>query len=257
MALSLQQTHALQTQLTEHIRDPDRAPPPPGIEDRRLKIYRDLFYNNVEGFMRRGFPITRKLFNDQNWHAMVRDFMRRHRCATPYFPEITQEFVQYLQAERTVTPNEPPFLLELAHYEWVEIALDLADIELGEIEVDRSGDLLRECPIVSPLVMSLAYHYPVHLIGSDYQPDQPRPEPTYLIVYRNRDDAVKFMEGNAITARLLALLQQTDAPALTGEQALRTLAEEMQQLELEQLLASGQITLDKLRRLDIILGTAR
>ena len=40
----------LQRQLTAHLRDPG-SPPPAGIEERRLKIYRELFYNNVEGFL--------------------------------------------------------------------------------------------------------------------------------------------------------------------------------------------------------------
>jgi hypothetical protein len=37
--------------LSKHIRDPENSPPPPDIEDRRLAIYRDLFYNNIEGLL--------------------------------------------------------------------------------------------------------------------------------------------------------------------------------------------------------------
>ncbi len=253
MSLSLAQTHDLQTQLTEHIRDPESNPPPAGIEDRRLKIYRDLFYNNIEGFMRRGFPITRKLFSDEDWHTLIRDFMHGYACSTPYFPEITREFVNYLQSERTPQTREPPFLLELAHYEWVEIALDLADIDLASIAHERSGDLLSGRPLVSPLAMCLSYHYPVHEIGPGYEPDQPPDQATFLIVYRNRDDAVKFMHSNQVTVRMLSLLSENEAES--GREVLLKLAAEMQHTDPEQLVASGQITLDKLRRLDIILGT--
>ncbi|HPO24365.1 MAG TPA: putative DNA-binding domain-containing protein, partial [Arenimonas sp.] len=37
--------------LAKHIRDPEANLPPPDIEDRRLAIYRELFFNNVEGLL--------------------------------------------------------------------------------------------------------------------------------------------------------------------------------------------------------------
>ncbi len=40
-----------------HIRNPEQNPAPAGIEDRRMGIYRELFYNNVEGFLSNGFPV--------------------------------------------------------------------------------------------------------------------------------------------------------------------------------------------------------
>lgn len=254
MALTLAETQALQTELTEHIRDPASSPAPAGLEDRRLKIYRDLFYNNIEGFMARGFPILRSLLSDDHWHAMIRDFMRRHPAKTPLFPEITEEFVAYLQGDRLADQREPAFMLELAHYEWVEIAVDLADVDIDEIAHDRSGNLLDHKPVVSPLATSLAYNYPVHRIGPTWQPDGHPEEPTFLIVYRNRQDEVRFMEANGVTHRLLALIEDPEID--TGRAAMLKLAEEMQHPEPSQLLASGQITLDKLRRLDIILGVA-
>lgn len=253
MSLSLAQTHDLQTQLTNHIRDPEANQPPAGIEDRRLKIYRDLFYNNIEGFMRRGFPITRQLFSDNDWHTLIRSFMQGYACTTPFFPEITREFVNYLQSERTKQVNEPSFLVELAHYEWVEIALDLADIDLQSIAHQRSGNLLSGRPLMSPLAMCLAYQYPVHEIGPGFEPEQPPEEATFLIVYRNRDDQVKFMHSNQVTVRMLALISENESAS--GREVLLKLAAEMQHTDPDQLVASGQITLDKLRRLDIILGT--
>lgn len=253
MALSLPDTHALQNALTEHIRHPERNPAPQGIEDRRLKIYRELLYKNIEGFMSRGFPIVRQLLSDGSWHQLMRDFMHRYGCSTPYFPQLTQEFLGYLQSERIALEDEPPFLLELAHYEWVEIAVDLAEQEIADIEVNRAGHLLDEKPVVSPLAISLAYQYPVHLVGRDYQPQQAPEQATFLIVYRNREDSVKFMEGNSVTARLLALLSEPHCAS--GREALECLAAEMQQPNANDIVANGQITMDKLRRLDIILGT--
>lgn len=238
---------------TAHLRHPDLHAAPPAIEDRRLQIYRDLLYKNIEGFISGAFPVLRKITSDIAWHAMVRDFMHRHVCQTPYFMEIAQEFIQYLERERGQHAEDPPFLLELAHYEWVEIALDLADTDLTTIAVHTEGSLLDEHPLVSPLAWSLAYRFPVHRIGPANQPQQAPAAPTYLVVYRNRHDKVKFMETNAVTARTLALLAEEQR--VTGAQVLQQIAEEIQHPQPQQVLASGLKTLAKMRDLDIILGT--
>ena len=36
-----------QLQFANHLRNPDRFPAPQGIEERRLLVYRDLFFNNI------------------------------------------------------------------------------------------------------------------------------------------------------------------------------------------------------------------
>ncbi|MGI9286162.1 MAG: HvfC family RiPP maturation protein [Pseudomonadales bacterium] len=238
---------------TAHLRHPDLHAAPPSIEDRRLQIYRDLLYKNVEAFISGAFPVLRKITDDIAWHTMVRDFMHRHVCQTPYFTEIAQEFIQYLEHERGQEEADPPFVLELAHYEWVEIALDLADTDITEIPARANGSLLDEHPVVSPLAWSLAYRFPVHRIGPTLQPQQAPEQLTYLVVYRNRSDNVKFMEANAVTARMLALL--ADEQHFTGTQVLQQIAKELQHPQPEQVLASGLQTIEKMRDLDIILGT--
>lgn len=51
----------LQAQFAGHIRDP-QVPVIDGIEDRRMQIYRDLFFNNVEGFTASAFPLPSGLW---------------------------------------------------------------------------------------------------------------------------------------------------------------------------------------------------
>lgn len=241
----------VQTQFAAHLRDPETAPLA-GIEDRRLKIYRDLFYNNIENFISGGFPVLRSLINDTDWHAMVRDFMISHRCHSPYFLEISQEFLLYLQQTRQPRPGDLPFMLELAHYEWVELGLDVADIDPGAVACDSEGDLLDGLPVVSPLAWSLAYRFPVHRIGPEFQPTEPGATPTYLVVYRDGADKVGFMETNAVTARLLELLQ--GAQVGSGREALQRLAQEMAHPDPQQLLEFGADLLRQLRSRDILLG---
>ena len=42
------------------------------------KIYTDLFYRNIEGFISGGFPVLRRLVDDSRWHQMVRCFVESH-----------------------------------------------------------------------------------------------------------------------------------------------------------------------------------
>lgn len=237
--------------LAAHIRDPDNAAPPPGLEDRRLQVYRDLFFNSLEGLLAGNFPIIRRILDGGRWQALVRDFYREHRCATPIFPELPREFLQYLQARGT-RAGDPPWLLELAHYEWVELALDLSDAEAAPH--DPAGDLLQGRPRLSPLAWPLAYAWPVHRLSPAYQPTETPPQPTFLLVQRGTDHRVRFNELTALSFRLLQRL--ADEPGLSGREQLLALAAEAGAADTEAFLAQGQAMLEQFRAAGIVPGTA-
>ena len=241
-----------QKQFADHLIDPEVNLAPKGLEERRLKIYQDLIFKNVQTFLSGGFPILKSLYSGSDWDDMTRDFIRSHESHSPYFLEISQEFLKYLQEERGEHSCDPAFILELAHYEWVELALDVSEEQLPVSGSERLTDnVLSDHPRVSPLVWSLSYQYPVHRLGPQYQPQQPPTEPTFILVYRDRLDRVQFMESNALTVRLLNLLEADDA--LTGEQALLQLAEEMRHPNPQNLVQMGRDLLLKLQECDIIL----
>ncbi len=246
-----------QYEFAAHIRDPDRNPPPAGIEDRRLKIYRELFFNNISKFMASTFRVIRKILGEDQWTALTRDYFSRHKAETPLFPQMPFEFVKYLEEERVAQPGDPPFLLELAHYEWAELAVAVDDAEPDLDQVNRDGDLLAEVPVMSPLAWPLAYAYPVHRIGPDFQPDEPGEQPTFLVVYRGLDDKVGFLEINAVTARLLELLRENDDKQATGRAMLDSIAKETGHPYPETVISGGVEIMQNLRDHDIILGTKK
>ena len=181
----------LQRAFAARIRDPEAEAPLPGIAVERMTIYEALFFNNLESLLSSAFPVLRRLLGEPRWRRLVRAFMAGHRCRTAYFLEIGQEFIAWLQHGYRSDPDDPPFVLELAHYEWVELALDVAEDELpAEIS---TGDLLATPPRWSALAWPLAYTWPVNRIGVDYQPRTPPAEPTCLLVWRDRGDQVRFM----------------------------------------------------------------
>jgi hypothetical protein len=238
-----------QLTMARYLRDPQQQPAPAGVEPRRLQIYQDLVYNNIEGFISGGFPVLRSLYDDDDWHQLVRTFIEQHRCHTPYFLEISQEFLQFLMQDYRPRDCDPPFMAELAHYEWVELALDVSLEVLPEsYSVD---DMLAAVPRLSPLAWLLSYQFPVHRIGPGFRPAE-AVEPTYLVVYRDREDEVRFMELNAATARLVEVIR--DNNIATGGELLAGLAGELGMAE-ESMLAFGGEQLEQLLEQSVVVIT--
>lgn len=223
-----------QLQFANHLRNPELFSAPEGMDERRLQVYRDLFFNNIMQLLASTFPVMRSILDDAQWRALVRDFYTLHRCETPLFPWIAGEFVGYLFDERDGA-GDFPFLQELAHYEWSEIALrHEADCA---VEVARVGDK----PVLSPLCWMLSYHYPVHRIGRDFLPQQAGELPTCLLMYRNADDEIKFVESNPATFRLLQLLMDNELKSVEAVAA--QLVKEMQRADATALLTMVKNTL--------------
>jgi len=243
----------LQTRFAGHIRDPRAVAAPEGIEDRRMAVYRDLFFNNIRNFLSGNFPVLRSLYADPAWATLCRDFYSSYRCHTPLFPELPREFLKYLQEHRQGREDDPPFMLELAHYEWVELALSLDETEPDGNPVDPDGDLLHGVPVLSPLVWPLSYRYPVHLIRADYQPQSPPAETTHLLVWRRDDYAVKFMQMNETSMLLVQKLKEN--PAMTGLEILEMVAATIRHPKPGVVLDAGAALLGELTQKQVILGT--
>ena len=243
----------LQAQFAAHIRSPNSVPAPTDVEDRRMEIYRNLFFNNVRSLLSWNFPVLRKLYSDDDWAQLIREFYIEHRARTPLFPELPREFLQYLQEQREGREQDPPFMLELAHYEWVEVALSMDEQELDDVEADPEGDLLAGIPVLSPLAWSLSYNYPVHRISPSFRPEEPPEEATHLLVYRNRRDEVKFMHLNAVSALLMQLLKE-DKPR-TGHDLLNDIAGAMNHPNPAVVFEGGKKLLEDLLQKEVILGT--
>ncbi len=213
----------VQYQFAGHIRDPENVQKIDDIEQRRMTIYRELFYNNIEGFIASAFPVLKTLTSDERWHSMVRDFIVKHHCKSPLFHEISREFLSYLEDERDLS-NDPIFIKSLCHYEWVELALSISDSEAEPVAFDPEVDSLSLQLNTSSLAWPLSYPFPVHQISRDFQPQEANETPVFLLVYRDQQDSVVFMELNPVSARLIDLLND----GLSGLQAAEQIAQELQ-----------------------------
>lgn len=237
-----------------HIRDPDNTVAPEGIEDRRMAIYRDLFFNNLLNLLGTFFPVLKAVHSRERWRRMIREFMKIHRAKTPYFLQLPEEFLAFLQTSYPPEDDDFPFLVELAHYEYVELALRVSDCENDMTDVNPDGDLLQGAPVKSDLAWAFAYHYPVHRISKDYLPDAPSEQPIYLAVYRRNDDKVRFLELNAVTAGLLDAIESNKS-GQSGDTLLRGLAEKIDYPNVDALVQHGAAALQEMNQLEILIGT--
>ncbi|MEM7431419.1 MAG: putative DNA-binding domain-containing protein [Pseudomonadota bacterium] len=237
-----------------HLRDPANVPAPDGIEDRRLKIYRHLFFSNLRTLLGNMFPVLRKLYDDDQWSRIIRQFMRNHQASTPYFLQIPGEFLAFLQDSYAPLENDFPFLVELAHYEHAELALSISELENDVSDVDEDGDLLANAPVKSELAWPYAYSFPVHRISTDFKPEAPGEQPTFLVIYRNTHDKVRFLELNPMTAALLDAIENNQDNK-SGETMLRELASASGYPDADALVEHGHAALKEMRQREILTGT--
>jgi hypothetical protein len=237
-----------QADFTGHIRDPESVSRPKGVPARRMKIYTEIVFNNMEATLAACFPVTKKIVGIRRWRQLVRAFLAGHACTTPWFRQIPEEFLRWLEdaPERLL-----PFIRHLAHYEWIELAVAVADIEPEQADAD--GDLLEARPVLAAALALLEYPYPVHHISPHFKPMQPDDEPTRLLVFRDAGDEVHFVEINGVTARLVQLLQEGLA---TGRAALERIAAELQHPDPSAVMNFGAVLLEDLRQQGAILGTS-
>ena len=189
---------ALQQQWTNWLRHPQTSPQPQ-IEQRRLTIYRELFFNNVSSFVNSAFPLLQQQLSTEVWQQLLDDFFANHHCQSPYFYDISSEFYQYLTSQSHLLADYP-WLLELAHFEWAEIAADIAE---GDWPSYEQGDLLSGVPVLNPFVWPLVYQWSVHQCSSSILEQKL----SCILLYRDQEYHVETLEVSPLTLNLIEYLK--------------------------------------------------
>ncbi|MBM7073973.1 putative DNA-binding domain-containing protein [Shewanella sp. 202IG2-18] len=207
----------IQNEFMDYIKNPAN-PLPEGIEQRRMSVYRELFFNNVKGFVSNAFPVLETLYSEKQWEALVQEFFITHDCQTPIFVEIAQEFLIFLQSEYELKEHDPVFMLELAHYEWLELVVSVAQEskELKSLDVE-SIESANLCLSESAKVAQ--YSFDVQHISADYQPIESLESPRFYCVYRDADEEVSFLQLTPLSAQVLSFIEhevQTSFEAITS-----------------------------------------
>jgi len=255
MTIDIPSFQQYQQEFTAYLRDPVNQQRPKDVVPKRMDVYKEIVFNNLFESVSACFPVTQKVIGKREWLKLVRGFFCNHSANTPIFRKIPEEFLSYLTSiNSSDESNLPPYLTSLCHYEWVELLVstmvNLADeVAIQDRTINLTGDLLENQPAFTPTMQLLNYEYAVQKISPRYKPTDK--VNTQLLVYRDADYAVNFIELNPVTYRLIKLLQEKGT---SGKRALHMIANELGLLETESVILFGLDILEVLRSQGVILG---
>lgn len=241
-----------QKEFVNYLRDPENQQRPSYAAKERIKVYEELLFNNVNGFVETAFPVLQSIIPTDDWKPLVRRFFIEHHCASPFFIEISKQFVDFLAASEQPLLSQFPYLIMLAHYEWLELSVSVRD--------ETNGDPLQEM-LDTKSLLTLAntaepasYQFPVHKISAENAHDEasvtPMTQPVYLVIYRKHGvSEVNFLEVNAVTALACSYLQNRK---VRFEELLEYLHQHLPQFALEQLQQHLEEMLHYLSSLNIV-----
>ena len=202
--------HLRQAELVAAIRNPSQTFKGKEADAaRRLAIYQSLFFNNINNFLQTGFPVIHRILPEETWDRLARDYFASYTNISPYFTDISKGFVDYLQHAPDIGVAYPDFLAELAHYEWIELDVSIRQDDSRAVQTDTHATD-EDTYSLSALASVVQYHYPVHQIAEDFQPDTPSATPHCFLVARNEQDEVSFATLQPLTALLLSVIEASD-----------------------------------------------
>lgn len=200
----------MQSEWASYLRAPQSAPRPAGTSVRRMGAYAQLLRSNIGGFIHQCFPICRQSLPPARWEALIdRFFAESVWHESPFFHEIPKAFVAFLEGS-VPHPELPPWFGALAHYEWVELAVDTAP--------DVPPQFGPQGLALNPTCQLEAYEWPVHTITPEAA-DVPE-QATFVAVFRNRQHQVRFSVLTPAAAQLLHLLKLNGCDWQAAEQVL-------------------------------------
>ncbi len=248
MTTQIPEFQQYQLAFTAHLRNPQQHSVPAGVSSKRMAVYDEIVFNNLLQSVSACFPVASAVLGKRQWNKLVQRFMRRYSADSPYFRDIPKQFLDFLQAHAQQL-TLPPYVVALCHYEWIELYVSALAVDEKLTQASHELDLTAHIPVLNPTLQLLQYDYAVHKISPRKKPTQT--SPTQLIVYRDSQHIVKFVEINTVTYQLMTLIQSQH---LTGTQALLLLAQQLGHPEPQVIIQFGLSILDELKSQEIIVG---
>lgn len=249
MSLHLPSFQRYQLEFTARLRDPLNHPPPAGVPAERMAVYDEIVFNNLFESVSACFPVASAVLGKRQWLKLNQAFMREHSAHSPLFRKIPEQFLHFLGHSDALKNDLPAYLHQLCHYEWIELYVASMPASVVRHQHAENIDLKSGVPVFNPTMQLLDYDYAVHKISPRKKPKQT--VNTQLLVYRNAQHVVEFVEINAVTYNLIRLMQ---AQNVTGGQALKLMAQQLEHPQPEVIIQFGIMILEDLRAQDIIIG---
>jgi hypothetical protein len=231
-----------QTQFTAHIRNPNHSKKPDHVNNKRMAVYREIVFNNFFSSVSACFPVLHDILGKRRFKQLVRNCFFQQHFTSPFFREIPKAFVDFLAQYNLKENGLPAFTAQLAHYEWAELYISALNTKATEYDNENvNANLLDHQLGLTPAHLLVQYDYPVHTLSKKHQPTAQTP--TFLLLYRNPEFTIKFIQLNPLTFELLHIIHRQSC---TGREALQQIAAKTPALPLEAVMTFGQVILQDL-----------
>ncbi len=206
------------TALAAHLRGPADHACPPGFDPQAAGLYRELLVANFTAPLQSCFPHWIRAMGEAQWRKWRDAFITEHACRSPFFRQIPDEFLAYLSARQEDLTATQPYALELAHLEWSELALTVAEADPPPDHMAPDGDPWTAPAVLNPVHALLQYRYPVQrliLEPSFTAAPALTAEFSPLFLYRDAKDVVQMIVLDGLGLRLFATLRENPMPGAT------------------------------------------
>ena len=232
--------------LARHLRDPLGVPAPEGVSVAEALACTQEMAANLNELLMPAFAITRAVLGEDLWQHTLRLFLHDAPTHSPWATAVQEAYVKFL-GHNTLVQHLPPWLEDLAHYEWLQCAVAAADVTWPAH--DPHGDLRTGVVVLNPSHVEVMYDWPVQRINLTHKPFEM--QPTYLSIVRDMRDKVRVVESSRFRRHLVDMLRQGQ----TGAQAFTALAQWLEHPDVDTFIQEGMPVLKQLQREGVVLGT--
>jgi hypothetical protein len=172
-----------------------------GASMSRLLIYRDLARTALEDPLPDCFPITHALLVEAGlWRKCVDAFLASRTIQSSYYRDVNPAFVAWLSSSAW-GQDRWPFLLQLAHFEYIEVEILRWPDELlsNDLKANPTVDLHV---VFDGAARNLAYTHQVHKASKALP--EPQAGETFLLGYRDSEGDFFYSELSAHASAFLA-----------------------------------------------------
>lgn len=173
----------------------------------RLALYRRLVQNNLTGVTGKMLARTRARLNDLGgaFDDAFASFLALRGPRTHYLRDVPREFLAWVEPHWRANPRLPAWAVDLARHELVEFEIAAAR---ARAEVPPLTEVALDRPLVlaEPLRL-MHYAYAIHELPADPSDrTEPAPRPTTLLVHRDEEHLVRFLDLTPLAAAIVARL---------------------------------------------------
>lgn len=72
---------------------------PQGYSENGMRVYRHLVYLGASQLLEAHFPQVKETLGSDAWKTLIEAFVRQSRWTSPYYGDLSDEFLQFLQQQ--------------------------------------------------------------------------------------------------------------------------------------------------------------